>query len=79
LPEQTEGDECDDAEQGEGERFREIGETEDEAHESSVTKMAGREMSEQGGKGEEEKCLEKCVGANLAMLSSREWTRARPR
>ena len=46
LPEEAEDYESQDAEEGEdeGEGFREIGEAEGEAHESSVTEMAGGEM-----------------------------------
>ena len=46
LPEEAEGDESQDAEEGEeeGEGFREVGEAEGEAHERGVTEMVGGEM-----------------------------------
>ena len=52
LPEEAEGYESEDAEEGEdeGEGFGEIGEAEGETHESGVTEMVGGEMFQQSAR-----------------------------
>ena len=66
LPEDAEGYERHDAEEGEeeAEGLGEIGEAEGEAHEGGVAEFCGGEVAEQSGDGEEEERLEESVGTD---------------
>src|SRR5215469_15781804 len=68
LPQEAEGDENENGDEGkdERERFCEIGEAQGESHESSVTKVVCGEMFQQSGDCEEKKRQEEGIGADFA-------------
>ena len=68
LPEESEGNQREDADKSEdkGERFAEISEAKREAHQSGVSKIAGGKVPEQRSDAEEQERLQKRIRTHLA-------------